>query len=123
MYIHKKDPVTGINRTVVIDITQEQIDSWIDGELIQFAMPNLTPDEREFVKLGIYDSSLDSQLYYWQDSHITQKDGLYIAWDETGADTVGSFKSLEEARDALTHYSNQLNGNLDYSSALDNKIK
>ncbi|MDP6991347.1 MAG: hypothetical protein QGF89_01525 [Candidatus Marinimicrobia bacterium] len=36
-----------------IDVTEEQIASWQGGELIQNAMPNLSADEREFIKTGI----------------------------------------------------------------------
>ena len=111
MHVHNKDPFTGVKRTVIINVTQEQIDAWKSGELIQVAMPSLTPDEREFIKFGIYDDSLDSQLYYWQDDHITTEEDCYTAWDETGADPVGSFLTMEEAREALTHYSMQLKGN------------
>lgn len=39
--------------TMDIDVTQEQLDRWERGELIQIVMPNLTPDEREFIKTGI----------------------------------------------------------------------
>lgn len=39
--------------TMDIDVTQEQLDRWGRGELIQTVMPNLTPDEREFIKTGI----------------------------------------------------------------------
>ena len=48
--------------------------------------------------------------YYWQDNHITQKDGWFLAWDETGADTIGEFSTIEEARDALSKYSLSLSG-------------
>lgn len=39
--------------TLEIDVTQEQIDLWESGVSIQQAMPNLTADEREFIKTGI----------------------------------------------------------------------
>jgi len=48
---------------------------------------------------------------YWQDSHITKKDGKYKAWDETGVDTIGDFDTREKAREALSQYSLQLDGN------------
>ena len=57
-------------------------------------------------------------MEYWQDNHITQKDGLYLAWDETGADTIGEFETLEKAREALAYYSNQLQGNIDQEKDL-----
>jgi len=36
-----------------INVTQEQISSWENGTLIQDAMPNLSADEREFIKTGV----------------------------------------------------------------------
>jgi transcriptional regulator with XRE-family HTH domain len=36
-----------------IDVTQEQLSSWENGTLIQDAMPNLSADEREFIKTGV----------------------------------------------------------------------
>jgi hypothetical protein len=34
-------------------ITQDQLDAWAEGELIQEAMPHLTADQREFILTGI----------------------------------------------------------------------
>jgi hypothetical protein len=36
-----------------INVTQEQLDVWQGGQLIQKALPHLTPDEREFLMTGI----------------------------------------------------------------------
>jgi hypothetical protein len=36
-----------------IDVTEEQLDEWKYGILIQRAMPHLTPGEREFIMTGI----------------------------------------------------------------------
>jgi hypothetical protein len=44
---------TGKTHTLNIPVTQDQIDKWNNGELIQKAMPNLTSDEREFIKTGV----------------------------------------------------------------------
>lgn len=52
MLIEKRSNLTGKLHTKDLDITQEQIDDWKSGTLIQRAMPNLTPDEREFLISG-----------------------------------------------------------------------
>ena len=52
MKITKKSLITGIVRTVEMDITQDQFDQWQDGALIQVAMPHLSIDEREFLISG-----------------------------------------------------------------------
>lgn len=53
MTVTKTSPFSGNVNTLDIDVTEEQIASWLGGELIQRAMPNLTADEREFIKTGI----------------------------------------------------------------------
>ena len=59
MQITKTSMISGIERTMDIPVTQEQLDSWNQGMLIQEAMPNLTPDEREFIKTGITNDEWD----------------------------------------------------------------
>ena len=53
MTITKTSPFSGKTNTLNSDVTEEQIAAWQGGELIQRAMPNLTPDEREFLMTGI----------------------------------------------------------------------
>jgi len=53
MTVTKTSPFSGKTNTLDIDVTEEQIAAWQGGELIQRAMPNLTPDEREFLMTGI----------------------------------------------------------------------
>lgn len=53
MLITKTDPFTQQENTIDIPVTQEQLDDWNSGTLIQRAMPNLTADEREFIMTGI----------------------------------------------------------------------
>ena len=51
--ITRTSPLTKKERTIEIAVTTEQLQAWKSGVLIQEAMPNLTPDEREFIKTGI----------------------------------------------------------------------
>jgi len=44
---------SGIERTLDLPVTQEQLDAWAAGTLIQEAMPQLSADEREFVMTGV----------------------------------------------------------------------
>lgn len=53
MIIMRTSPFTGITRMREITVTQEQLDRWQAGELIQNAMPNLSAEDREFVMTGI----------------------------------------------------------------------
>ena len=59
MLITKIDPLTGIENTLDISVTSEQLDAWMQGELIQNAMPHLSADDREFIKTGIMPDSWD----------------------------------------------------------------
>ena len=53
MKITRTSIYSGITTTASIDATAEQLQAWRDGELIQNAMPNLSPDEREFMISGL----------------------------------------------------------------------
>lgn len=53
MLITRTSMFTGKTTTLDIPVTQEQLDNWNKGMMIQNAMPNLTADEREFIKTGV----------------------------------------------------------------------
>ena len=53
MEITRTSIISGITRTYNVAVTSKQIQNWLDGALIQDAMPSLTADEREFIKTGI----------------------------------------------------------------------
>lgn len=50
--IYKTSLYTGKVNSMLLDITNDQIEEWENGKLIQDAMPNLTADEREFMISG-----------------------------------------------------------------------
>ena len=60
--IAKISPVTWEENYMTLDVTQEQLDAWQGGVLIQDAMPNLSADEREFLQTGILPDEWD-QLF------------------------------------------------------------
>lgn len=54
MLIKKYCAMSGTTNEMEVNITQEQLDKWQQGdELIQFALPHLSPDEREFLMTGM----------------------------------------------------------------------
>ena len=53
MKVTRLSPFSGVKHTMDLDVTTEQIVSWEKGEMIQNVFPNLTPEEREFIKTGI----------------------------------------------------------------------
>ena len=62
MIITKKSMFTGQWHSMDIPVTQSQIDAWYEGELIQNAMPNLSANEREFIKSGIPSHEWDNMF-------------------------------------------------------------
>jgi hypothetical protein len=61
MEITRKDPFTGDINTHNLNITGEEMTLWEKGNTyIQDAFPNLTGDEREFVKTGINIGTFDA---------------------------------------------------------------
>lgn len=59
MIITKTSSLSGIERTMDLPITEEQLKNWEDGMLIQMAMPNLTAAEREFLITGVVQEEWD----------------------------------------------------------------
>ena len=53
MLITKKSAFTGIEHTLEIPVTQAQLDLWKSGVSIQNAMPNISAEDREFIKTGV----------------------------------------------------------------------
>lgn len=53
MRVTRRSQYSGIVRTMELNVTEQQIADWLDGALIQDAMPQLTLAEREFIKTGI----------------------------------------------------------------------
>ena len=61
MMVTRKSMMSGEVRTLNLDVTNQQLERWRAGELIQNVMPKLTPSEREFIITGVTDEE-------WQES-------------------------------------------------------
>jgi hypothetical protein len=53
MLITNKSRLSGKVHTMDLNVTEEQIKRFEDGELVQVVFPHLTADEREFILTGI----------------------------------------------------------------------
>jgi hypothetical protein len=53
MKITRTNPFNGEVNTLDIPVTEEQVQAYMNGALIQNAFPNLSADDREFIKTGI----------------------------------------------------------------------
>lgn len=62
MQITKTSMFTGVTRTLEIDVTQEQMNRWQNGVLIQHAMPHLSANDREFLMTGVTPEEWDDAL-------------------------------------------------------------
>ena len=62
MRILRTSRLTGNTSAMNIDITQAQLDAWVDGSLIQNVMPNISADEREFIITGITPDEWDAEF-------------------------------------------------------------
>lgn len=45
-----------------IDVNQDQVDRWHNGELLQNVAPNVSPDEREFMISGMTGEEYDEMF-------------------------------------------------------------
>lgn len=60
MEITRTSTMTGIKRTLDIDITEDQLRDWESGkDLIQNIMPGISADEREFIMTGVTSEEWD----------------------------------------------------------------
>jgi hypothetical protein len=62
MQITRTNPFNGEVNTLDIDVTDEQVQAYMDGALIQNAFPQLTAGEREFIKTGITEEAWDEMF-------------------------------------------------------------
>lgn len=62
MEITRTSIFTGVERTIDLPVTLEQLNRWEAGGLIQNVMPNLTPGQREFIMTGVTDEEWDEYL-------------------------------------------------------------
>lgn len=59
MLITRRSQLTGKIHSRDIPCTDDQLADWQSGTLIQHAMPNLSPEEREFIITGILPEEWD----------------------------------------------------------------
>ena len=53
MIVRRPNMFTGKVRELELNVTQEQVNRWQSGELIQNVFPDLSTDEREFLISGL----------------------------------------------------------------------
>ena len=74
MKITRTSIVSGVTRTMDLPVTREQLTMYLNGTLIQRAMPNLSSDEREFILTGMTPEEWDEAT--------AEEDERAHQWDE-----------------------------------------
>jgi len=62
MIVKRKSPLTGLVHEMDLPITDEQIERYARGALLQVAFPNLSNAEREFYKTGYTPSDWETMF-------------------------------------------------------------
>jgi len=62
MKITRTSTFSGVERTLDLPITEEQIEAWNAGTLIQEAMPQLSAEDREFIMTGVTPEEWDEEF-------------------------------------------------------------
>ncbi len=73
MLIKKKSILDGIERSMELDITEDQLARWKGGELIQNVFRQLAPDEREFLMTGITPEQWEDIYGGYDDDEISRR--------------------------------------------------
>lgn len=62
MLIKRQSMMTGDIHEMDLPVTDEQLAEWLNGSLIQNAMPHLSPEQREFLMTGIIPEEWDAEF-------------------------------------------------------------
>ena len=62
MRITRTSMISGETNTLELPVTEEQLEKYYGGELLQNAFPDLSPGQREFIKTGITEQEWDSMF-------------------------------------------------------------
>lgn len=98
MKVTRRCPFTKeVNTLEIPGLTQDMIDRWQAGGLIQNVMPNLTADEREFIMTGIT-SKVWEELFK-KDEEIVGLPGEEL--HDTGAENYMEDPDMDDQPDCI----------------------
>lgn len=63
MQITRTSTLTGVTRTMDIDVQPHEYYAWLNGGLIQNCMPHLSVSDREFLISGVTDDEWENMMY------------------------------------------------------------
>ena len=100
MKITRTSIFSGIERTLDLPITQEQLAEWEAGGLIQKVMPDLTTSQREFVMTGVTDEEWDNEFGTEEDDDVhDHKGGGRKTWTPGHTPDADEFKGQDRSKD------------------------
>lgn len=62
MKITRTSMISGVTRTLDLEISEDEWKSFMNGTLIQYAFPNISASEREFILSGITSEEWNSEF-------------------------------------------------------------
>jgi len=86
MLITRKSMASGIERTLDLPVTEQQMAEYQNGALVQVAFPQLTPDQREFILTGMSPEEWDEMCADIEDDGSDMLEGQKVAPEEAQAD-------------------------------------
>ena len=85
MQITRTSMISGNTNTMELNVTLEQIAQWENGMNIQQAMPDLSAEEREFVKTGMTPTEWD-ELFGEEEDEEDNYDEGQPSWEQEWED-------------------------------------
>jgi len=87
MKITRKSPVTGNIHTLDLPVTNAQLAAWARGTKTKEAFPNLSADEREFIRNGITAKEWAEKFFVGK-FRRNKKGTCYVGWLDMDALTA-----------------------------------
>jgi len=75
MKITRTSMFSGVERTLDLSITEEQLSAWKSGTLCQDAFPQLSADDREFIMTGVTAQEWSDEFGDEEDDQIHDRKG------------------------------------------------
>ena len=84
MQITRTSMISGNTNTMELNVTLEQIAQWENGMNIQQAMPDLSAEEREFVKTGMTPTEWEELFGEEEDDEDDGQPSWEQEWEDFG---------------------------------------
>lgn len=89
MFITRTSTISGVERTLDINVTDEQLANWKNGAFIQDAMPHLSAEDKEFLKTGITPEEWDTAFKEEDENTIEEDFDDFLFVDHETDDYIG----------------------------------